>query len=113
VAQGGSDQGCGGTRVLTAAAPETSPERSGREALVRGFQWGGGQSEEELEGKLIKVVAELGRATRWGNDGGRLPYSKATGGGDPWRSSSRGRRAKWNCCSLTLLTNPKGERGTL
>jgi hypothetical protein len=30
---------------------------------VRGFQWGGGQSEEELEGTLTKVIVDLGRAT--------------------------------------------------
>jgi hypothetical protein len=64
VARGGSGQGCGGACELTVATLESSPERSGREAPVRGFRWGGGQSEEELEGKLNKVVTELGRATR-------------------------------------------------
>jgi hypothetical protein len=94
------------------APPESSSKRTGREALVRGFQRGGSQSEEELEGKLTKVVAELGRVTRWGHDSGRLPCSKATGGGDPWRPSDRGKRAKQNPCSLPVLTNPKGELGT-
>jgi hypothetical protein len=45
----------------------------------------------ELEGKLTKAIAELGRATREGCNGGRLPYPKVTGGGDPWWSSSRGK----------------------
>jgi hypothetical protein len=60
VARGGSSQGCGDTREVRAAALESSLEQSGREALVHGFWWGGGQSEEELEGKLTKVVVELG-----------------------------------------------------
>jgi hypothetical protein len=109
VARGRSNEGCGGACELTAAAPESSPEQSGREAVVRGFQRGGGQSEEELEGKLTNVVAELGRATRWGHGGGRLSCSKATDGGDPWMSLGRGKRAKQNPCSLPVLTNPKGE----
>jgi hypothetical protein len=63
VARGGSDQGCGGARELMAVALESSPEQSAREALVCGFRQGGGQREEELEGKLTKVVAELRRVT--------------------------------------------------
>jgi hypothetical protein len=112
VEQGGSNQGCDGACELTVAARESSPEQSGREALVRGFRRGGGQSEEEFEEKLTKVVVDLERATRWGHDGGRLPWSKATNGGDPWRSSGRGKRAKWNPCSLSVLTNPKRELET-
>jgi hypothetical protein len=49
VAQGGSDQGYGDARQLTAAALESSPKQSGREALVHGFRREGGQNEEELE----------------------------------------------------------------
>jgi hypothetical protein len=63
VARGGSGQGCGDACELTAATLESSPEQSRREAPVRGFRRGG-QSEEELEGKLNKVVTELERATR-------------------------------------------------
>jgi hypothetical protein len=64
VARGGFGQGYGDVCELMVAAPESSMERSGREAPMRDFWWGGGQSEEDLEGKLTKVVAELGRASR-------------------------------------------------
>jgi hypothetical protein len=47
-----------------AVAPESSLEQSGRDAPMCGLRCGGGQSEEELEGKLTKVVAEFGRVTR-------------------------------------------------
>jgi hypothetical protein len=76
---------------------------------VCNFRWGGGQCEDELEGKITKVVAELEMAARWGHDGGRLPCSMATGGGNPWRSSGQGKRPKRNTCSLPVLTNSKGE----
>jgi hypothetical protein len=61
VAWGGSAQVCGSARDLTVATTESSPKQSGKEALVHDFRRAGGQSEEELEGKLTKVVAELGR----------------------------------------------------
>jgi hypothetical protein len=63
-AWGGSGQECGGGCELTVVAPESSPERSRREALVHSFRRGEGQSEEQLKGKHTKVLAELRWVTR-------------------------------------------------